>query len=226
YSNAWTLFYILSLYLIQKRQWHMSIISYILSILSKALTLIFLPMTLFFIYSASIPRKTKIVNVAGFVTVLLALITTLTTVFHYRIISGIHPAEFWTGFTAFGIFLRSDGLVLIFLLPLIGGLFIMSKRGVIHANSIMILIFGVLFSNPLLVGLTDFTNQPYRLMPLIVFFAMGVGVLLSKRVNVPNHKGKLPMVIFLTTSSLVIINLIPIIFPSLIKGTYRLVLNG
>jgi hypothetical protein len=47
----------------------------------------------------------------------------------------------------------------------------------------MILIFGVLFSDPLLVGLTDFTNQPYRLMPLIVFFAMGVGVLLSKRVN-------------------------------------------
>jgi len=36
---------------------------------------------------------------------------------------------------------------------------------------------------PLLTGFTEQTNQPYRFVPLIVFFAMGVGVLLSRRKN-------------------------------------------
>jgi hypothetical protein len=33
----------------------------------------------------------------------------------------------------------------------------------------------------MLTGFTNQTNQPYRFMPLVVFFAIGVGVLLSKR---------------------------------------------
>jgi len=34
---------------------------------------------------------------------------------------------------------------------------------------------------PILTGFTDQTNQPYRFVPLVVFFAVGVGVLLSKK---------------------------------------------
>lgn len=55
YTNAWTLFFVLSLYLIQKRQWHFSIVSYVLSILSKELTVLFLPMTFSFIYTGLFP---------------------------------------------------------------------------------------------------------------------------------------------------------------------------
>jgi len=36
---------------------------------------------------------------------------------------------------------------------------------------------------PLLTGFTDQTSQPYRFVPFVVFFAIGVGVLLSKRSN-------------------------------------------
>jgi hypothetical protein len=179
YTNAWTLFFILSLYLIQKRQWYISIVSYILSILSKELTALFLPVTFFFIYSANIPRKTKIVNAIGF-SVLVAFTVVYLTRSHYGI-TGVNTNMFWIGFTALENFLHSDGLILIFLLSLAVGLFIMSRRGIAHANSMMVLISGALWSTPLLVSLTDFTNQPYRLMPLIVFFGMGVGILLSKK---------------------------------------------
>jgi hypothetical protein len=89
--------------------------------------------------------------------------------------------EFWMGFTSFSYQLRSDGLVLLFMIPLVSGLFILSKRGIKHGESIMVLISGMMLIVPILTGFTNQTNQPYRFMPLIVFFAIGVGILLSKR---------------------------------------------
>ena len=65
YSNYWTLFYLLSLYLITKR-WQLSAVSYVLSLLSKPLTSLFLPLTLFFIYRANISRKQKILTALSF----------------------------------------------------------------------------------------------------------------------------------------------------------------
>ena len=85
------------------------------------------------------------------------------------------------GFSSFSYQLRFDGLVILFVLPLIVGLFIASKNGVRHADSLMILISGMLIIAPILTALTDQTNQPYRFVPLVTFFAIGIGVLLSKR---------------------------------------------
>ena len=77
--------------------------------------------------------------------------------------------------------LRFDVIVLLFLLPLTVGLFLAARRDIIQADSIMVLISGILLSAPFLTGFTDITNQPYRFVPLVVFFAIGVGVILSKR---------------------------------------------
>ncbi len=85
------------------------------------------------------------------------------------------------GFTSFATQLRFDGLVMLFMIPLIVGLFIVSKNGVKHGESIMVLIAGMLLIAPILTGFTNQTNQPYRFVPLVAFFAIGVGVLLSKR---------------------------------------------
>ena len=89
--------------------------------------------------------------------------------------------EFWMGFTSFAYQLRFDGLIMLFLIPLIVGLFLASKKGVKHAESFMILIAGILLISPIITGFTNQTNQPYRFIPLIVFFAIGVGILLSKK---------------------------------------------
>jgi len=66
-------------------------------------------------------------------------------------------------------------------LPLTVGLLIASRKGVLHADSIMFFILTMLLLGPLLLAFSDHHNVPYRFIPLIVFFAMGVGVLLSKR---------------------------------------------
>jgi len=182
YTNFWILFYLLSLYLVY-RFWPLSPVSYLLSIPSKALTAAFLPMSIYFILRSSISRRQKMITVgitagiilAGGIASLGGVSTTQGTEEEFD------AKEFWMGFTSFSYQLRFDGLVMLFMIPLMVGLFLVSKRGVKHGESIMVLISGMLLIAPVLTGFTNQTNQPYRFVPLVVFFAIGVGVLLSRR---------------------------------------------
>jgi len=189
YPNFWILFYLLSLYLIFKK-WPLSPISFLAGAISKAFTAAFLPMTLFFIYRANIPKQKKVKSVILY-GVLIILGITLPSFMGTSILD-LHSAanvgefsahDFWGGFTSFSSSLRFDGLILLFLLPLTLGLFHASRSGILHADSIMFLIFGMLLSAPLIEGFSNFINEPYRFVPLVVFFAMGTGILLSKKVT-------------------------------------------
>ena len=76
--------------------------------------------------------------------------------------------------------MRLDSVFLLFLLPVIVGLFIISKSNR-YANSILVLIAGTLLMAPFVTGITDLTNQPYRFLPFLVFFSVGVGMILTNR---------------------------------------------
>ncbi len=182
YSNFWILFYLLSLYFVY-RFWPLSPIAYLFSIPSKALTIIFLPLSLYFILRADISRNKKIIlTISTGAIVLVGGIAAMTgDIGDTSKKEEFDEKEFWMGFTSFSYQLRFDGIVILFLLPLIIGLFIASKKGVRHADSLMILIAGMLIIAPFFTGFTNQTNQPYRFVPLVVFFAIGVGVLLSKK---------------------------------------------
>ena len=176
---------LLSLYLIFK-VWPLSPVSYFLSIPSKAMTAMFLPMSLFFIYRCDISRNKKVIIAASTAAIILVgLLAASVYSINLSVSTGTQkefdPDEFWLGFTSFSYQLRFDGLILLFILPLIVGLFIASRKGFGHAESMMVLLGGILFTAPLLTGFSELTNQPYRFVPFVVFFAIGVGVLLSKR---------------------------------------------
>jgi len=184
YANFWILLYLLSLYLIYKR-WYLSPIAYTWSVFSKPLTALLFPMTLFFIYRSDMARKMKIR-----ITILYAIVIVCFAIAYSvnlpsvpRLNFGFDQHDFWSGFSALALQLRFDAIVLIFVLPLTIGLFIASRKGVHHADSAMILIMGTLLSAPLLSGITDVTIQPYRFIALVVFFAMGVGTILSKKIT-------------------------------------------
>jgi len=196
YPNFWILFYLSSLYLILKTNL-LSPISYVASILSKILTGLFLPMTLFFIYRTNTTRKKKIKMLLYYgiaLTIFLGVVfATGTSIGITELGEQVDPVvggevtdlhEFWSGFTAISSSLRLDGLVLLFLLPCIVGLFFASRNKVLHADSIMFMIMTMLISAPFLAGFTDSINVAYRFVPLVVFFAIGVGILLSKRAKV------------------------------------------
>jgi len=91
--------------------------------------------------------------------------------------------KFWGGFNAIHSSLRFDPLVLLFMLPLIVGLFFKSRHGFRESDSITFLILGMILSAIFIPAFGSIGTTPYRFVPLIVFFAMGVGALLSKKVT-------------------------------------------
>ena len=90
----------------------------------------------------------------------------------------------------------------------------------------MVLISGILWFEPLLGGFTELTNQTYRFIPLVVFFAISVGILLSDRkVLQAKNKNYISNTVFASTLVIVIINLAFVIFPALITGSYRVAID-
>jgi hypothetical protein len=157
--------------------WFTNPIFYVASIFCKSLTALFAPMSIFFILNSNISKKHKII-LSGTIIGLLMVGSSIVSVSDLTDEEFMWH-EFWVGFSAFAFQMRFDGLVILFLVPLVFGLFVASKNNR-YANSISILIIGILLTAPLLTGLTDITNQPYRFLPMLVFFAVGVGILFSK----------------------------------------------
>ena len=180
YSNFWILFYLLSLFLVY-RFWPLSPIAYILSIPAKPITLAFFPMSIYFVLRSDISKNRKIMIVIPIILIIAVLGVAYSSLLVGEAqVESFDGKDFWMGFTSFSFQLRFDVLVILFMIPLMVGLFVASKSGIKHADSIMVLISGMLLIAPILTAVTNQTNQPYRFMPLIVFFAIGVGILLSK----------------------------------------------
>src|SRR6185437_12928422 len=134
---------------------------------------------------SNIPKRSKIYSLASYGIVIIILAAAFAV---FRKIlpggdTGFNDVEFWQGFSAMVMQLRFDYVILIFLLPVTVLLFFASRRGILHADSMLIMILGVLITSPILVAITNQTNQPYRFVSLTVFFAIGVGVLLSNRIR-------------------------------------------
>jgi hypothetical protein len=178
YSNFWILFYVLSLYLIL-RKWQLSHMSFVLSIFSKSLSAIFLPMTMFFVLNNTKGRRRIYLTVSYGALMIAGVFAASNSNIMFGDTTYL-PENFTKGIETFSYQLRFDPIILIFLLPLSVMLFLKSLRGFSQANSIQVLIFGFMLIPPLLITFTEQTNEPYRLIPLVVFFAVGVSTLLGK----------------------------------------------
>ena len=179
YSNFWILFYVLSLYLVLKK-WPLSYFSFVLAIFSKLLSTVFLPLSIFFVLNNTEGKKRMYILIFYTILIVSALLILINSDLFSQINSMYLPENFMKGFTQFAYQLRFDPIILIFLLPLTVALFLKSLKGFTQANSIQILISGFLLIPPLLITFSAQTNEQYRLIPLIVFFAIGVSTLLTK----------------------------------------------
>jgi len=182
YENFWVLFYVLSLYAIYKK-WQLSSVSYILSIFTKTFTAIFLPLSLVYVYYAKIKLKTKILLVISYA----AMFGVVITVWYldssvYSSIIRFDIEQLFIGFTKLSYQLRFDLLLLTALFPLTIALIIKAKKGISIATPILFLIAGSLVAGPIIEIFSGFyVTLPYRFIPTIVFFAIGVGVLFNKK---------------------------------------------
>lgn len=182
FENFWILFFLISLYLIN-RKWQLSSILYLLALFSKAFIFVFFLSTIFYIYRARISSRKKIWAMCSYGGVILIILTVFSfgdSV--YSDIINISDSEFFLALNTLGYTLRYDVFIILSLLPVTIGLFFTSRRGFLQADSILVLILTSLLAGPFISMLTGFYFVlPYRFLPLIVFVAIGIGVFLSKK---------------------------------------------
>ena len=182
FENFWILFFLISLYLIN-RKWQLSSILYLLALFSKAFIFVFFLSTIFYIYRARISSRKKIwamCSYGGVILIILAVFSFGDSV--YGDIINISDSEFFLALNTLGYTLRYDVFIILSLLPVTIGLFFTSRRGFLQADSILVLILTSLLAGPFISMLTEFYFVlPYRFLPLIVFVAIGIGVFLSKK---------------------------------------------
>ena len=182
YENFWVLFFLISLYVIQKK-WFLSPIFYILAFFIKAYVAPFFLLTLFTTYRSQVSRRTKVAILISYVVIVsvaIAIVFLGDTV--YPDIININYSKFILGFQIISAQLRLDLFFIMTLLPVTVGLMFLSKNKLKHADSILILIFGTIIAGPILVTFTyHYEILPYRFIPLLVFFSIGVGMFFSKK---------------------------------------------
>lgn len=182
YENFWVLFYVFSIYLIFKKS-NFSSMFFILAIFSKAIILLWFPVSILVTLLSDISKNKKIfVIVTHVVVIISSLIIFQYSDAIYGNVVDIDVKEFWIGFTTLAANLRFDVLLLLLLLPVSVGLFLKAKNGNRNSISLIVLICGTILVTPVLEMLTDhYFVYPYRYVPLIVFFAIGLSTLFSKK---------------------------------------------
>ena len=182
YENFWVLFFLISLYVIEKK-WFLSPIFYIIAFYTKAYVAPFFLLTLFTTYRSQVSRRTKIAILISYIIIVLAAITIIflgDTV--YPDVIEVNSSKFILGFQVIIAQLRFDLFFIMALLPVTVGLIFLSKNKLKHADSILILIFGTIITSPILVTFTyHYEILPYRFIPLLIFFSIGVGMFFAKK---------------------------------------------
>jgi len=182
YENFWVLFFLISLYVIEKK-WFLSPIFYIIAFYTKAYVAPFFLLTLFTTYRSQVSRRTKIAILISYiiiVSVAVAIVFLGDTV--YPDVIEVNSNKFMLGFQVIMAQLRFDLFFIMALLPVTVGLLFLSKNKLKHADTILILIFGTIIASPILVTFTyHYEILPYRFIPLLVFFSIGVGMFFSKK---------------------------------------------
>ncbi len=184
YENFWVMFFLISLYSIHKKWWYASPIAFILSIFTKAFIATYFWMNIFFIYRSEIPKKTKFLLLGGYGVILgitYAIFESGRSIIYDDIIRFDFTA-FLEAFNGWGNSMQLDPLAILIIVPLTVGLFIKSINGIKQSDSILLMLAGTILAGPLISLVTDFYFiLPYRFIPFIVFLAIGVGIIFSKK---------------------------------------------
>lgn len=178
YDNGWILFYLLSLFFVLKK-WYLSPALFLLALISKPLVAVFILPMMFFIFVSTLGRRQKRTLLITYAA-MLSLAAVYILLDSTPVISlEFNAAEFIEFTRALAIYMSSELLFLTSFMPVIIGLYLVGKKRNIHALSVLMLMTGVLLGYYFLDGFTDVSSQRYRMTALLVFFSVGLGMVLS-----------------------------------------------
>lgn len=184
YNNAWILFYFISLYLMFKKP-VLSHLSFLWSLILKPLTGLYFPINIYLILQGNFSKHQKKILLISYTAVaILAAFLLFSGIFSISNEAGFDERRFITGFSEFSNSFRFDGLVLLLFFPTM--IILSLKNGPIRKKiEFIFFALAIMFvSQSALNSLVEITVQPYRYIPLIVFFSISVGLIFS---NLKNH---------------------------------------
>ena len=170
YDNSWTLFLLLALYFSDR--WT-GVIPFITAVFCKPLSLIYFASYLYPLRKKSIP---------------FLLVGSLGAFMVMNLYDRFDPAEFVYGVLDAFYWMLSD-FYMIVMIPVVMFLLVFMKRHG-YKNTMIPFFFmaNVIVSGGFVEGFTPMLNTAYRYVPLVVFFAVGAGVLLQNKPNFLNAK--------------------------------------
>ena len=182
YPGFWSVLFFMSLYPFKNK--FIKPISYLASFVMKAQALAFLPITIF-------REKDKRIRIFYIVVGIAA--ATLASLLKWTRIDGFNPHNLVPPYVVFEIILQ-DFWVIILFFPVSAILFYLYRQKVEWAGTILGGMLWSLFFQYVLALFTTYGAFSERMLPFIVFFALGVGLIISKKeLLVKNWKKTVPI---------------------------------
>lgn len=168
YDNSWTLFLLMAVYF--SNRWYLGGLLFVASALCKSLTLVFSPSMLFM----SIRKEN--LGIVYIVSILFggAAVLSVSTGFSY--------SGFISGLTDWWYFMFSD-IYMTFAIPFVMFLLVLFRKRMKNTMIPFAFMLNAILSGVIVEGFTALNNEPYRYVPLVVFFAIGVSTLLQSYVK-------------------------------------------
>jgi len=177
YPNFWVTALLGSIYLGLRNSSSSSAL-FLLSIPFKAITILYIPAMFFFFKFSNMEKRIKY---AIYVSCLAVAVLFVLAFFFSDNIKGdmgilIQPEEFLWWLGMWTVEFKDDRISLILVMLCIMGMYMIRK--VPYAKSILFFMLFTLIQPAIISGFTTFTNEDYRMLPLVVFAAIGFGFML------------------------------------------------
>jgi len=181
YPSFWSLFFILSLYLTRTKFYLLSPLFFILSLVAKLITAVFLPALLLFVLLDKNLRRVPII-----LSYLIVIVIGVVGIFAVRpsklillvgFLDRFNSEQFFWGFVSWiwkGF--AHDQLTVVFL---IFATAIILMKKIRQGYPALVLCYGIILTSPILIGMTSFDVWPYRFVPLITGISLLVGILVA-----------------------------------------------
>ncbi len=169
----------ISLMTLKKPAWTSGFVWW-LAITAKIFNLLMLPVNMVFLLKSELDQKTKriviiyygsIIAVISFGVVFFLPELLATIQFHFQ------PLEFLWWLGMWSVEFVNDRVSLYLFFICIPGLFFLKNNKVPYASAILLSLLIMMIQPALISGFTDFTNEEYRLLPMVVFTGIGISMI-------------------------------------------------
>ena len=166
YPSFWALFLMLSLYLTRTKYYLLSPFVFVLSVLAKSITALFLPgLLLFLLFDNNSKKKITLVSYFIVNSGIVLFLYLSNKINSFLLFNSVNYDQFILGFVSWiwkGF--AHDQLTIVFLI--VSTTIILTKK-IPNGKPILAFCYGIILTSPFLIGFSTYDVWPYRFVPLV-----------------------------------------------------------